>query len=114
MRKSPFLPIQTARPRRDRAACSASPCIANRWNRLSIARSDMPSPKNMKRKATTYWRDTQRLTLWLTAIWLVATFCVIFFARDLYGVTLFGWPVSFYMAAQGILLLYVAIVGTYA
>jgi putative solute:sodium symporter small subunit len=67
----------------------------------------------MNRKPT-YWRDTQRLTLWLTAIWLVATFCVIFFARDLYGVTLFGWPVSFYMAAQGILLLYVAIVGTYA
>jgi putative solute:sodium symporter small subunit len=74
----------------------------------------MPTSKKMNRKTTTYWRDTRRLTLWLTAIWLIATFCVIFFARDLYGVTLFGWPVSFYMAAQGILLLYVAIVGTYA
>jgi putative solute:sodium symporter small subunit len=68
----------------------------------------------MKRTPRPYWRETQRLTMWLTTIWFVATFCVIFFARDLYGITFFGWPVSFYMAAQGILLLYVAIVGIYA
>jgi putative solute:sodium symporter small subunit len=61
-----------------------------------------------------YWQNTQRLTLWLSAIWLVVTFCTVFFARDLYGFKLFGWPVSFYMAAQGILLIYVAIVGVYA
>lgn len=65
-------------------------------------------------KPTVYWQSTRRLTLLLGAIWLVMTFCVIFFARDLYGYTVFGWPISFYMAAQGILLIYVAIVGAYA
>jgi putative solute:sodium symporter small subunit len=39
---------------------------------------------------------------------------VIFFARELAGFTFFGWPVSFYMAAQGTTLIYVGIVGCYA
>ncbi|HWT72832.1 MAG TPA: DUF4212 domain-containing protein [Oxalicibacterium sp.] len=61
-----------------------------------------------------YWQHARRLTAWLSAIWLIATFCVIFFARDLHHVSLFGWPLSFYMAAQGILLIYVSLVGIYA
>jgi putative solute:sodium symporter small subunit len=61
-----------------------------------------------------YWRSTRRLSLGLLAVWLLATFCVIFFARDLNRMSLFGWPVSFYMAAQGLLLIYVLIVGFYA
>jgi putative solute:sodium symporter small subunit len=61
-----------------------------------------------------YWRHARRLTLCLSAIWLIATFCVIFFARDLHQMSLFGWPLSFYMAAQGILLIYVFLVGVYA
>ena len=65
-------------------------------------------------KPAAYWRSTRRLTLSLAAIWFAVTFGVIFFARDLYGFTVFGWPVSFYMAAQGLLLIYVAIVGAYA
>jgi putative solute:sodium symporter small subunit len=63
---------------------------------------------------TSFWHSTQRLTLWLTAIWLLTTFCTIFFARELHGISLFGWPLSFYMAAQGIQLIYVCIVGAYA
>lgn len=61
-----------------------------------------------------YWRRTRNFTLYLAALWLLATFCVIFFARELHGISLFGWPLSFYMAAQGILLIYVFIVGIYA
>jgi putative solute:sodium symporter small subunit len=66
------------------------------------------------RRTSAYWRRARRLTLWLTALWLIATFCTIFFARELHRVVLFGWPLSFYMAAQGILLIYVCIVGAYA
>ena len=29
------------------------------------------------------------------------------------GIMFFGWPLSFYMAAQGMVLIYVAIVGCY-
>jgi putative solute:sodium symporter small subunit len=50
----------------------------------------------------------------LLAVWFGVTFAAIFFARELAGLTLFGWSVSFYIAAQGALLVYVAIVGIYA
>jgi putative solute:sodium symporter small subunit len=63
---------------------------------------------------SSYWHSVRNFSLWLAALWLVATFCVIFFARELHNISLFGWPLSFYMAAQGLLLIYVFIVGVYA
>jgi putative solute:sodium symporter small subunit len=38
----------------------------------------------------------------------------VFFARELAGLSLFGWPLSFYLAAQGAALIYLAILGAYA
>lgn len=64
--------------------------------------------------ADIHWRRTRRLTLLLAAIWFAVTVLVIVFARALSGVTLFGWPVSFYLTAQGAVLAYLAIVGAYA
>lgn len=61
-----------------------------------------------------YWLRVRRITFVLLAIWFGATFAVIFFARELSGITLLGWPFSFYMAAQGLTLLYVVIVAVYA
>jgi len=61
-----------------------------------------------------YWRQNLRLTGMLLAIWFVATFVVGWFARDLQSFTVMGFPFSFYMAAQGALLIYVALVGYYA
>lgn len=60
-----------------------------------------------------YWRRARRLTLCLVALWFLATFLTMFFARELAGVTLFGWPFSFYMAGQGLTLLYLLIVAVY-
>ena len=60
-----------------------------------------------------YWRTTRRLTLSLLAVWFVVTFLAVYFARELDRFKLFGWPVSFYMAAQGVLLVYLAIVVIY-
>jgi len=57
-----------------------------------------------------YWRSNMRLTCTMLAIWFVATFVVVYFARELSGIIFFGWPLSFYMAAQGSLLIYVVIV----
>jgi len=54
------------------------------------------------------------MTGWLLAIWLLSTFCIIFFARELSGLTIFGWPLSFYLAAQGASLIYLAIIAFYA
>jgi putative solute:sodium symporter small subunit len=61
-----------------------------------------------------HWQRSRRLTMALLALWLATSFCTIFFARDLAGLTVFGWPLSFYLAAQGASLTYLAILGVYA
>lgn len=60
-----------------------------------------------------YWRKNLRITGVLLAIWFVVTFVVAFFARDL-NFTFFGWPFSFWVASQGALVVYVAIIWFYA
>ena len=60
-----------------------------------------------------YWRKNLRITGILLSIWFVVTFVIAYFARDL-SFTMFGWPFSFYMAAQGSLVIYVAIIWFYA
>ncbi|UTY57686.1 DUF4212 domain-containing protein [Massilia sp. erpn] len=60
-----------------------------------------------------HWRQTRRLTAVLLLAWLLTGFCAVFFARELSGLTLFGWPLSFYMAAQGASLAYLAIIAVY-
>ena len=60
-----------------------------------------------------YWRRVRQLTAVLLSSWFLLTFGVIFFARELSGLTLFGWPFPFYMAAQGLTLLYLIIVALY-
>ena len=61
-----------------------------------------------------YWQRNLRLTGVLLFIWFAATFIMGYFARDLSGITIFGWPLSFYMAAQGSLIIYVVIIWYYA
>ena len=46
----------------------------------------------------------------LLAIWFVVTFVVAYFAREL-DFDFFGWPFSFWVGAQGALVVYVVIVG---
>ena len=60
-----------------------------------------------------YWRKNLRITGILLVIWFVVTYVMAFFARDL-SFNFFGWPFSFYMAAQGSLIIYVAIIAFYA
>ena len=69
--------------------------------------------RDIQRRAA-IWRRTRRLSMTLLAIWFGVTFAAIFYARELASLTLFGWSVSFYIAAQGALLVYLAIVGIYA
>jgi putative solute:sodium symporter small subunit len=59
------------------------------------------------------WRQRMRITGWLLAAWFAVTFGVSFFAREL-NVVVLGWPVSFWVAAQGALLVYMALVVVFA
>lgn len=61
-----------------------------------------------------HWQRTRSMTGWLLLLWVVTTFCAAFFARELTGLSVFGWPLSFYLAAQGASLVYLAIIGCYA
>ena len=60
-----------------------------------------------------YWRKNLNITAVLLAIWFLVTFVVGYFARDL-NFNFFGWPFSFWMGAQGSLIIYVLIIGYYA
>jgi putative solute:sodium symporter small subunit len=61
-----------------------------------------------------YWSRNLRITAILLSIWFVVTFVASYFARELNEIVIFGFPLGFYMAAQGALIVYVAIIGYYA
>ena len=60
-----------------------------------------------------YWRRTQRLTSALLLFWALVSFGLTYFARDL-SFQFFGWPFGFWVAAQGAILVFIAIVAYYA
>ena len=59
------------------------------------------------------WRASQRITAVLLVVWFGVTFGVAYFARELNG-HVFGWPFSFWVAAQGAPIVYLALVCIYA
>jgi putative solute:sodium symporter small subunit len=61
-----------------------------------------------------YWSRNLKITGVLLLIWFVVTFVMGYFAIPLAEINFFGWPLSFYMAAQGSLIIYVAILYYYA
>ena len=61
-----------------------------------------------------YWRKNLRMTALLLAIWFLVTYVVSYFARELNEFTVLGFPLGFYMGAQGSLVVYVLIIWFYA
>ena len=61
-----------------------------------------------------YWRRNLKMTALLLAMWFAVTFVVSFFARELAEITVMGFPLGFYMGAQGAPLVYLAIIWWYA
>lgn len=68
----------------------------------------------LRAKQRAYWRRNVWLTVVLLLLWFVVTFVVSFFARELNAVTVMGFPLGFYMGAQGTLIVYVVIIFVYA
>ena len=60
-----------------------------------------------------YWRKNLRITAFLLGIRFFVSFVLVFFARDL-DFKFFGWPFSFWVAAQGALVVYCVIIWYYA
>ena len=61
-----------------------------------------------------YWHRNLVITGVLLLIWFVVTFVMGYFAIPLAQITFFGWPLSFYMMAQGSLIVYVVLIWIYA
>lgn len=70
----------------------------------------MPSRQDSRQE---YWRRTRLLTLVLLVIWVAVTYLVSWYARDLNEITVLGFPLGFYMGAQGSLFVYLLIVWYY-
>ena len=61
-----------------------------------------------------YWRKNLVITAVLLFIWFVATFVEAWYARELNQFSFLGFPLGFYMSAQGSLAIYVVLIGIYA
>ena len=57
-----------------------------------------------------HWRKTRNLTLIVLAIWAVFAFVIHIFASTLNQFTFIGFPLGYYMAVQGSLLVFVVLV----
>lgn len=65
-------------------------------------------------KHVEYWHRNLTITAILLALWFAVTFVIGYFARELSGITVLGFPLAFYMGAQGSLIIYVVIIWFYA
>ena len=61
-----------------------------------------------------YWHRNLTITAILLFIWFFVTFVIGYFSKELSGITILGFPLPFYMAAQGSLIVYVVIIWYYA
>lgn len=56
-----------------------------------------------------YWSKTRRLMFILLALWALFSFVIHFFAIPLNSIVILGFPLGFYMAAQGSLIAFVVL-----
>ena len=61
----------------------------------------------------TYWRRNLRLTAGLLCVWFLVTFVAGYFADELNEYSFLGFPLGFYMFAQGSLIIYLIIIAIY-
>ena len=60
-----------------------------------------------------YWHRNLVITTILMVVWFIATFVEGWYARELNSITFLGFPLGFYMSAQGSLIIYVVIIWVY-
>jgi putative solute:sodium symporter small subunit len=73
----------------------------------------MASPDLPPEKAQAYWRRTSNLMWLVLAIWFFFSFVIHIFAPSLNNITFIGFPLGFYMAAQGSLIAFVIVIFWY-
>jgi putative solute:sodium symporter small subunit len=64
-------------------------------------------------QADIHWQKARRLTFILLLFWIFATFGLTWFSRSINEIVILGFPLGFYMAAQGLLVIYLLIIWWY-
>lgn len=64
-------------------------------------------------KQQRYWQRSVRLTVALLVFWFLVTLLPTWFADSLNEVVILGFPLGFYMGAQGALVIYLLIIWYY-
>lgn len=64
--------------------------------------------------AKTHWSRTSGLMWTMLVVWALASFVVHLFAPSLNTIKVLGFPLGFYMAAQGSLIIFVVMLYVYA
>ena len=67
-----------------------------------------------KAKLKAYWAYNVKLTTIIMVIWFVVTYVAIFFSPELNNIVIFGFPMGYYMGAQGSLIIFVILIFWYA
>ena len=61
-----------------------------------------------------YWNATKRLMFIMLALWVFFGFIIHMFVSTLNNIVILGFPLGFYMAAQGSLVVFVALIFWFA
>jgi putative solute:sodium symporter small subunit len=61
-----------------------------------------------------YWKYNVKLTTFTMVVWFVVTYVAIFFTPQLNNIVILGFPLGYYMGAQGSLIIFVWLIFNYA
>jgi putative solute:sodium symporter small subunit len=75
--------------------------------------SNRPTSPQLSPRQRAYWRATRRLTASLLTVWFMVSFVTAYFAIPLNRIEFFGFPLGFYIFAQGALIVYLATIAIY-
>ena len=65
-------------------------------------------------RAVEHWNRTRSLMWFALAVWLFFGYIIHFFANQLNSIVILGFPLGFYMAAQGSLIVFVVLIFWFA
>ena len=74
----------------------------------------MQASRPDKATLAAYWAENKRLTTITLIIWAIVSFGATFFVEALNGIVIFGFPLGFYMGAQGSLIVFVLLIFNYS
>lgn len=83
-------------------------------NASGAAGAAKPAAPVDPQNAVRHWAETSGLMWTLLAIWFVASFLIHLFAPSLNTIRVMSFPLGFYMAAQGSLIIFVVLLFFYA